>query len=219
MILGILQETAPVVGWDLHSMVDGPPWYYRLYIFYQLGAWLFFLSVLIRFWGGLGLANGPAARRLEEVAGRLSRGDSSGLGPIVQKFSPRSPEAGLRQWALAQSVEPSRDIRPAELHFRRVAETFRGRARSLLTLMWLTAAVYFWASINGIHQLLDLMWNQKELPRVAIWGWAHETYPVFGMFALFWLLLGLAYRHMTNRLESRAAFWELFRIRLGSADS
>ncbi|HLD78757.1 MAG TPA: hypothetical protein VJB16_07050, partial [archaeon] len=85
--------------------------------------------------------------------------------------------------------------------------------------MWLTAAVYFWASINGIHQLLDLMWNQKELPRVAIWGWAHETYPVFGMFALFWLLLGLAYRHMTNRLESRAAFWELFRIRLGSADS
>jgi len=218
-----MQETAPVVGWELRTVCYGePPWHRPLYFLFLLAAVVSSIVGAAKTWRVLGFRSRQTRQILETVFGSIGKGDYAGASTFVAKLSPEAPEAGLR--ALA-SAAPSGSqgflsiVSRADVDFRYRVQTVTSRAEFLGSLCWATLIATVLVLVIETVNVLRQVTIQKTIGWSAVLGGIAESLVPVVMGLIVLLFVFVLHRHLAARMRRRQAFWEYFVARIREAAS
>lgn len=208
-----IQDSQPVVGWDLRSIEQVPTLADRLYALYVLLLMVMCIAWIAELWRLLGFSSRHTRWRLKQALQQLSEGQVSALAGIAAKLRKATPEAGLRRWAgiAPDSSRPMflQAITDADEHFKIVA----GRIELILSHM--RRSLVFSGILLGafacfeIANLMKGMYQEKARS-FAIVASYQGTATQLGAGLLFLAVIYVVYWHFRARLARRHHDWESF---------
>ena len=221
LLTSLLQETGPVVGWDLRTVCyGGPSMPVRLYVLFLLGAVVSSVIVVAKIWKAIGFRSAGTRQILGAVFNAVGKGDHPDVLALVAKLSSHAPEVGLR--ALA-SAAPSDSqgflsmVSRADVDFRYCLQTVASRVEFLGSLCWATLIATLLVLVIETANVLRQISMQKTIGWTAIAGGIAEGLvpAVMGLIAL--LFVFVLHRHLLARMKRRRASWEYFVARIRGA--